>query len=355
MKNNLRPFVNYLLFLLIAPLLFWSCGTKEIEFVPPYQDVEDEFDKIADLPEVDDPDPEVTEPVYQEMSTSPLVANLLEEIMAYEEDGKPISANGRKELKRLKQGLKEMGLDLNPQGDFESKYLAGILDLEAPMDVDIEELLERFMEEYDLTVPLPEIPEVEGLPNLESLRTALNKDMLAGTNEKTMTDIYGPCFQHAREAYDHRVYELDDQLYNAVDQINANYLRRAEEAEERLILRNKQVNDLYVEERNLLYELSSKILKAAVRAGLNGDLEMGEELLAYALIYAYQMRSQIKTWALSCLAFNEKFFIEEIEIIEELREERIARILTIHEEAVQLADRLLIAAFDRCHDQGGGN
>jgi hypothetical protein len=341
--------------LLTAPLLFWSCGTKEIEFVPPYQDVEDEFDKIADLPSVDDPDPEITEPVYQEMSTSPLVANLLEEILAYEEEGKTISVNARKELKRLKQGLKEMGLDLNPQGDFESKYLADILDLEAPMDVDIEELLEKFMEEYDLTATLPEIPEVEGLPDLESLRTALDKGMLAGTNERTMIDIYGPCFQHAREAYDHRVSELDDQLYNAVDQVNANYLRRAEEAEERLIQRNRQVNDLYVEERNLLYELSSRILKAAVRAGLNGDLEMGEEVLAYALIYAYQMRRQIKAWALSCLAFNETFFIEEIEIIEELREERLARILTIYEESVLLGDLLLVAAFDRCHDQGGGN
>jgi hypothetical protein len=275
--------------------------------------------------------------------------------MAYEEEGKPISANARKELKRIREGVKAMGLDLNPQGDFESKYLEDILDLEAPMDVDVEQLLERFMEEYDLTAPLPEIPEVEGLPDLETLGTALEKGMPAGSNERTMTDIYGPCFQHARQAYDHRVSELDDQLYNAVDQVNANYLRRAEDAEERLMQRNKQVNDLYIEERNLLYELSSRILKAAVRAGLNGDLEMGEELLAYALIYAYQMRRQIKAWALSCLAFNEKFFIEEIDIIDELREERIARILTIHEESVELADRLLVAAFDRCHDQGGGS
>ncbi|WP_163381089.1 hypothetical protein [Cyclobacterium sp. SYSU L10401] len=354
MKNRLRPFAKYMaVLLMIAPLIYWGCGTKELEFVPPYQEVEDEFDDIADLPEVDDPDPEFTEPVYEELSTPPLVSNLLEEVMAYEEEGKAISDNARQELKRLKLGLKEMGLDLDAQ--IESGHLAGILDLEASLDEDLDALMASFMEKYGLKAPLPEIPEVGDLPDIEALESALKKDILAGSNARVMSDIYGPCFQHAREAYDDRVYDLDDQLNSAVDRINANYLRRAEQAEERLMRRNEQVNELYMEERNLLHELSARILRAAVRAGLDGDLELAEELRAYALIYAYHMRIQIKEWALSCVAWNETFFNREIEKIEELRESRIARVLTFHEEAVELADRLLNAAFDRCHDQGGGN
>lgn len=355
MKNQLQPYARYLAVLLITPLLYWGCGTKELDFVPPYQEVEDEFDAIADLPEVDDPDPEFTEPVYQELSTPPLVSNLLEEIVAYEEEDKTISDNSRQELKRLTQALKELGLDLDAQGDFESAYLTSILDLEAPMDEELESLLANFMEKYGLDAPLPEIPEVEDLPDLESVQAAIKKNLLAASNAKVMTDIYGPCFQYAREAYDDRIFELDEQLYTAVDRINANYLRRAEQAEERLMRRNEQVHELYMEERNRLNDLATQILKAAVKAGLKGDLELGEELRAYALIYAFHMRGQIKHWALSCLAFNKKFFKQEIEVIEQLREDRIARVLTFHEEAVELADRLLVAAFDRCHDQGGGN
>lgn len=361
MKHYISSFASYLATLSIVPLLFWSCGTEELE--SPFQEVEKLFDQVADLPDLEDPDPEITEPVYQEMSNSPLVANLLEEIVAYEEEGKSISENARKELDKLKLGLEAMGVNLNELGNFESSYPTGILESEAHMDEELEGLMAEFMKKHELTAPLLEIPEVTISPSLESLRSK-SKDKGKDKGKKGKgkdkdnqeeIDIFGPCFERAREAYELRITKLEDQYNTSVDRINENFLRRIEAAKKRLENRNKEVDKHYQEKLKSANELTSEILGKAKMAGRKGNKELDKDLKVFSLIFSYHIREQLVNWYKSSRAFNENYFNEEIEKIERLRDEQLSRVLESYEKALGMAARLLNKAFDRCHNQGGGH
>lgn len=352
-KGTALIFSLFLLFLMVR------CAPEELDLIPPYDQMIDDFDEVDDLPDLDDPDPDIDDPDYEPVDTPVVLGNLLQEIIAFSDKGNPISDPSKKQLQDFNINLKEKGLDLNIFSLIDMDFLTYLMNPENPIDPELEAILNEMFDHPDLDMPLPEVPEYGELTTIEDVLAHIESSK-NGTGQEGFrrmdSDLYTICADRAYRAFQHRLGELTHQLQEQEDEINANYLRRAYDAEERLIERNVLVHLLLMEQLVEHQQMINKILNAARLAVLAGDPELQQDLLAYALIYATYIRRQMAGWYLSSLAFNHVFYEIEIKSITRLRDDRIAAVRKHYREGVMLAERILDRAIQvYCHNQGSGH
>ncbi|WP_158860055.1 hypothetical protein [Lunatibacter salilacus] len=349
---------NLLIFSLSLLLLMVRCAPEELDLIPPYDQMIDDFDEVGDLPGLDDPDPDIDDPDYEPIDTPAVLGNLLQEIIAFSDDGKPISEASKKQLEDFNNKLKEKGLDPDIFSLIDMDFLTNLMNPENAIDPQLEAILNDMFEHPDLEMPLPEVPEYGELTTIEDILARIESSK-NGTGQEGLrrmdSDLYTICADRAYSAFQDRLAELTHQLREQEDAINANYLRRAYEAEERLVERNVLVHMLLMEQLVEHQEMINRILNAARLAVLAGDTELQENLLTFALIYATYIRRQMAGWYLSSLAYNYVFFEIEIQSITKLRDDRIAAVKQHYDEAVMLAEEILEKAIQvYCHNQGSG-
>jgi hypothetical protein len=356
-KNSI---FSALLLLSLAVFVSLRCSVKEFEMVPPYQQIEDDFDQIGDLPNVEDPDPEIKSPNYDGIDTPELLNNLLREIGLFADDGISISAAGKSELKNIHQALKSNSIEMSSLGQLDEVFLKSMANPDnelSELDEEILAKLDQLLIELGFDKFFPEILDVEDLPTQESILALIEKDSrsLSGNNLR-LSELYLECLEEANRAFQRRLRSLNDQLISAEDEINENYLRRANEAEERLMDRNELVHYLLMQQMIVFNEMIEKVIRASFRATKQGDEELAEDLLAFALVYAYYVRSHMSNWVLGSLAFNYQFYKMEIEMITKIRNERLEAVKKHYREALELAEKILREAKDKyCHNQGSGH
>jgi len=339
-------------------LLLVRCAPEELDLIPAYDQMIDEFDKVSDLPDLDDPDPDIDDPDYVPVETPVLLGNLLKEITAFSDHDNPISEPSKKKLRDLNTKLKEKGLQLDILTSIDLDFLTSLMNPDNPIDPELEALLNELFEHPDLNVPLPEVPEYGELTSIEDIMDSFAASK-TGTGQEGLrqmdSDLYTLCADRANRAFQLRLSALTNQLVDQEDQINANYIRRAYDAEERLIERNVLVHHLLMEQMVMHQQMINKILNAARKAVLAGDSELQQDLLVYGLIYATYIRRQMAGWYLSSLAYNHVFYELEIKSITKLREDRIAAVKQYYNEGVMLAEEILASAIRvYCHNQGSG-
>lgn len=354
-ENRGNAFIVSLLLL----LLLVRCAPEELDLIPPYEQMIDDFDEVIDLPDIEDPEPDIDDPDYEPIDTPVVLGNLLQEIIAFSDNDNPISDHSKKQLRDFNLKLKEKGLQLDLISSIDMDFLVYLMNPDNPIDPDLEAILDELFKHPDLDFPLPEVPEYGDLPTIEDVvaHIATSKTGTGQEGFRRMdSDLYTICADRAYRAFQHRLGELTHQLLAQEDVINANYLRRAYDAEERLIERNVLVHLLLMEQLVEHQQTITKILNAARKAVLAGDPELQQDLLAYALIYATYIRRQMAGWYLSSLAFNHVFYEIEIRSITKLRDERIAAVRKHYKEGVMLAEKILDRAIQvYCHNQGSGH
>lgn len=354
-KKNGRVWIfSFFLLLLLA-----RCAPEELDLIPAYEQMIDDFDKVDDLPDLEDPEPDIDDPDYEPVETPVVLGNLLQEIIAFSDAGDPISEPSKQKLRDLNISLKEKGLQPDILSSMDLDFSIYLMNPENPIDPELESLLNEVFEHPDLQIPLPEVPEYGELTTIEDVLARIESSK-SGTGAEGLrrmdSDLYTKCADRAYRAFQHRLSELTRQFLTQEDEINANYLRRAYDAEERLIDRNVLVHQLLIEQMVEHQQMMNKILNAARKAVLAWDPELHEDLLAYALIYATHVRRQMAGWYLSSLAFNHVFYELEIKSITTLRDDRIAAVKKHYKEGVMLAEKILDRAIQvYCHNQGSGN
>ncbi|GAB2989320.1 hypothetical protein GCM10027284_02300 [Cyclobacterium sediminis] len=319
----------------------------------------DEFEEVSDLPELNDPDPDIDDPNYEPLNTPVLLSNLLKEIVAFSDDDSPISEFSKSKLRDLNSKLKEKGLKSGTLSEIDMDFLTYLMNPDNSIDPELDVLLTELFELPDLKASLPEILQYGELTTPEAISDYISSSKI-GTGKEGLrqldSDLYAICAEKANRAFQHRLEALTEQLVEQEDQINDNYLRRAYDAEERLIERNVLVHELLKEQLVEYQVIINKILNAARKAVLAGDLDLQEDLLAYGLIYATNIRLQMAGWFLSSISYNHVFYELEINSITILREDRIAAVKQYYLEGVEMAEEILARAIRvYCHNQGSGS
>ncbi|WP_209331708.1 hypothetical protein [Lunatimonas salinarum] len=371
MKKNLHYVFQGLLILLLGGVslgVFVQCAPQELDLIPPFQQITEDFDEVNDLPGVDDPEPNIEDPDYEDVGPSDEVGNLLEEVILFSEEGRVISEPSRKALRELNDVLKQenTGSDLLVNLDLE--FLIKLMNPENEIDSELEQFLNEFFAKANVDIPLPLIPEYGQVTSVEDIAARLQTEgsLLAGLRQNNggqgnqgqgnrPSDLYSSCVVEANEAFQTRLADLTAQLIEQEDEINGNYLRRAYDAEERLIERNILVHELLMEQLVEHQTTITSIMQAATRAVNHGDHELKEDLLAFALVYAIYIRNQMGAWYLGSLAYNYVFYEAELDSIKKIRDNGIAAIKAHYEEAIAHAEAVLNNAIQvYCHNQGSG-
>lgn len=375
MKKALHYVFQALLVLLLGGVslgVFVQCAPQELDLIPPFQQITDDFDGVNDLPDVDDPEPDVDDPDYEDVGPSDEVGDLLEEVILFSEEGRAISQPSRIALRELSEALKKATAGSGFPLNLDLEFLIKLMNPENEIDSELERFLNEFFAKTNVKVPLPMIPEYGQVASADNIAARLQAEgsLLAGLRQAGQgnqgqghgshggrpSDLYSSCVKQANEAFQTRLAELTAQLIEQEDAINGNYLRRAYDAEERLIERNILVHGLLMEQLVAHQATITKIMAAATRAVNHGDHELKEDLLAFALVYAIYVRTQMGAWYLGSLAYNYVFYEAELNSIKKIRDNGIAAIKAHYEEAIAHAEAVLNNAIQvYCHNQGSGH
>src|SRR5690606_28682055 len=101
--------------------LFMNCSTQDVDTLPPYQS-EKEFDKVEDLPDLNDPDPDGVDVEIGDVNDPPITDSIIEDIS---------NANSEEELAELIGKLLErMGNTVDQMENLDPEILAFIQSLD---------------------------------------------------------------------------------------------------------------------------------------------------------------------------------------------------------------------------------
>lgn len=348
-------------FLSFLALMFVRCGTQELEYIQPYQFVNEEFDGIGELPEVLDEDPVIVEPEYPEIVDSPQAETLLNDLESAESEGdvdafsvtilERIAAFVEGQPDELSEELKELA-----EGLTEADIIA-MFDEGAELDPDILALVLAAIEDLDIGFLFPSIIIPPGLTednpsDRKDFSTDLKKNMML-ENLRTAT-LVGPCADEARAAFNRAVDRLEASRTAQLAITETNYQNRLTAAQQRLITRNAAAFTIYRSRLQFAILYGNRLLSVA-----NSISRFNRQWASYYRWYAYlylvrlrNLYGQIYTLSLRA---NQIAFMQETTNALLQRDLVISIIEANFNAAIANIENLLQAALNACHNQGAGN
>ena len=346
--------------MLLLSLLLWNCDTQDLEFIDPYEFVNDDFDEIPDLDEVEDEDPEIVEPEVGTVEKSAETQSLVSDVLNAGSTG-GISEESKTKLQNVQTYTNSMPAAVNQKAEsLTTAEVANILDSEQELDADLEQARESLknapaevkalLPKIQLTVDFDDLNSAarpkSGLP--QSINDFGSMDILA-------QNVSGPCADAARAAYEERMLELREQRDANFFIIESNYARRLDEADARLASRkDAQAAKLATIKAEML-DATGDILAAAEEAESIGETETAQQLKQLALLYAIDARSALNEWNILVLELLQVRMTQEKAEALAIRDAKTAAVTAAFNAAKAQADALLQQSLADCHNQGSGN
>ncbi|WP_158859854.1 hypothetical protein, partial [Lunatibacter salilacus] len=291
LKSLLR--ISFLSFLVLT---FVRCGTQQLEYIQPYQFVNEEFDGIGELPAVPDEDPVIEEPEYPEIVDSPQAAVLLDDLTAAESEA-DVDAFSVNLLEQISEFVEEL-----PEGASEElKELAEALteadimamfEEGAELDPALLELVQAALGSSDIGFLFPTIIIPPGLieedpEGRKDFSTALEKSLML-ENLRTAT-LVGPCADEARAAFNRAVDRLEASRTAQLATTETNYQNRLTAAQQRLITRNATAYSLYQQRLQYAILYGNRLL-AVANSIARFNPAWANSFRWYALLYLTHLR-----------------------------------------------------------------
>ena len=347
--------------MLLLSFLLWNCDSQDLEFIDPYEFVNDDFDNIPDLSEVEDEDPVIVEPEVGSVEQSAETQSLVNDILNAGSTGE-ISQETQEKLEDVQTFTQQLSTAVNEKAqNLTSTEVANILDPSQELDADLEEVraslanapaeIKALMPKIQLTVDFDDLPGTPAQASSQAQST-INPGL---PFEVFMQNVTGPCADAAYDAYDEKVLVLTEQRDANFFIIESNYARRLDEADDRLITRQNSQAERLQTIRTEMVEATGDILAAADQAESLGETATATQLRQLALLYAVDARSALNEWNTLVLELLDVRLVQEKAQALEIRETKTAQVTAEYEAAVAQADAVLQNSLSNCHNQGSGN
>jgi hypothetical protein len=350
---------KFLLFSLIG-WMFLQCETKELEFMQPYQFVNDDFDGIVDLPTVTDPDPVIEEPVAGEIVESEEVQNIAAELGAAESEA-DVEASTVTILEKIAEFVleqpEETSEDVIELADaLTAEQIAEIFDASTELDPEFIALAEEANGDLDLGELFPDfvLPplDLDDIDGRKDYSVPFDKNLFI-ENLRTAT-LVGPCAEAARDSYDAAISRLvtirDGQLTTAQSTFQTRFLAAQARFEERNLA---AILDLQTRLSASIDVVTELLAVSNSLAGVNTSWARWYRW--YAWIYMVRTRDTIDRLFKSVLEANLTAYDNDIANAEQRRDIVTTEIQSNFDTAVAIADSILTDELDKCHNQGAGN
>lgn len=358
--NRLERLLRIVFFSFLA-FTFIRCGTQELEFIQPYQFVNEEFDGIGELPAVPDENPVIMEPEYPEIEDSEEAETLLDDLASADSEAE-VEAMSVTLLERIAEFVEEQpeGLSEELVELAEALTEADILAMfeeGAELDPDLLALVEAAIGSADLGFLFPDIIIPPGLIEVDpgdrkDFSTDLKKSIML-ENLRTAT-LVGPCADEARAAFNLAVDRLEASRAAQLAVAETNYQNRLAAAQQRLITRNAAAFTLY-QSRLQFGIMYGNLLLAAANNIARFNPTWANYYRWYALLYLVHLRNLYGQQYTLSLRANQIAFTQETtnaliqrNLINSIIEANFAT-------ALANANNLLQASLNACHNQGTGN
>lgn len=354
MTRFLKPMTRgmCIAFVLLTSLTLTNCS-KDDDNPPEEYEFGQEFEDIGDLPDLEDEDPEFTEPDLGAVEESEATTNAVADL----QDGGDLSA--------------ETQASVNAVADFSQDFSAAVETESANLSDDrIEEIMNASELDADLSALADDLENVPDevaalLPNMtfifptETAGMAMARSFTGGdldlTKIRTVAQAQeGPCFDAAKAAYDDAMEEPIQKRDEQLATIEANYQRRLDEADTRYNDRQANIDEAYADYKAQLILTAKNILAAAV-AVQDSDPDLAETIRDFALIYTVKSFKVLNNWYTQTSEYLVTVQDQEIATIEEIKAEREATVNSNFEEIKADAQAALQEAYSQCHNQGSGN
>ncbi|WP_158859532.1 hypothetical protein, partial [Lunatibacter salilacus] len=312
LKSLLR--ISFLSFLVLT---FVRCATQELEYIQPYQFVNEEFDGIGELPAVDDDDPVILEPEYPEIDESAEAEAFLDDLAAAESEAdvdafsvnllEQISEFVEEQPDGVSEELKELAEELS-EADIMAMFEEG-----AELDPGLLALVQDALGSSDIGFLFPTITIPPGLTEEDpegrkDFSTDLEKNMML-ENLRTAT-LVGPCADEARDAFNRAVDRLEASRTALLATTETNYQNRLTAAQQRLVTRNAAAFTIY--QSRLQFGIQyGNLLLAAANSIARFNPAWANYYRWYALLYLVNLRSLYGQMYTLSLRANQVAFMQE--------------------------------------------
>ena len=341
-------------FILSTSLTLTNCS-KDDDNPPKEYEFGQEFEDIGELPDLEDEDPDFTEPDLGAVEEPEATQNALADL----QDGGDLTA----ETQASVDAVADFSQDFSAEVQTEAANLS---------DARIEEILNASELDADLdglADDLENVPdEVAGLlpgmtftmPAETQATTAMARSFLNGGEPALTKPILfaqsqeGPCFDAAQAAYDDAMEEPIQKREEQLATIQANYEKRLDEAATRYGERQANLDEAYADYKTQLIQTAKNILAAAV-AVQDSDPDLAETLRNFALIYTVKSFKVLNNWYAETSAYIIVVKNQEIARIEEIRDSKEELVNTNFEQIKEEAKAALQEAYSQCHNQGSGS
>ena len=328
----------------LVPAFFIGCVSSESDSDLPVTPVTEKplseiFKDMEKLPAIEDPKPEFEELKYEEIFAQAYLMRGLTDVAS--EDPMPVY---------LKNTLKSMGeqvRDVDPAirdkfANASLNYLVAIMDPRVPLDPQLEQILQRLWEQLDFNLPFTPVPVVEGLEELkaavESGGEVMGRSVLLAHEGEDDSCAQAVFMQYGSGA---RACGLD--FTQSLEIIESNYLRRMYEAEMRLEERNELLLAFELEQLPVAVEKFREVLTAIRKTGADGEVRDIRANIGYlAAAYAYHLRLNVPLWHEYGAQLVEWYYYKEIELIEEIREQKEAEADLAYQHCIDWVNGLII-------------
>lgn len=335
--------------LALVGLIFVNCSKDDD--TPPTYEFEEQFEDLEEIPDVEDEDPEITEPD----TGSVVESEEKEEVTNDLEDGGEVS-------EETKETMEEVGTFSETLSEETQETAANLTD----------EKIDEIMESEDLNADLeatataienaPEkvkamLPKVdfgEAFEGEFSAQTTILNTSLVNKGSSATKQQTNACEASAQKAYEDALAPAIAKRQENLGVIEVNYVRREGEAQVRFDNRLEALDQSYATYKAQLKEGAIKLL-ALSETYKEDDPDLAKQIKELALLYTLGSRKALNDWYASGVTKITNKKTAEINNAAEIRDTKNAEEQAKFDAVKAHADAKLQTALSQCHNQGSGS
>jgi hypothetical protein len=358
MKTNfIQPVRRALLFstLVAGSFLLYNCSSDDD--TPEPEPTAPDFEEVADLPAVEDEDPQITEPETGSIEASEETETIVTDVLNAENTGS-ISDATKESLSKVGAFSQQLPASVQEKAaNLDEAAIDAILNQDEELDADLAAVRDQLKDlPEEISKLLPEINFTADLEALKAMgtKTSGNKTYDFGDLDP-VSQVTGSCGEVTRAAYAEKIEDLTAQMETNLSIVTANYTRRLNEADARYDDRLESQEELYATNKTDIKATLTNILAAAEKATSIGETALATQLKQLTLLYAIDARAALEEWNVLVLQLlDNRREAEKATALEikEVKEEKVAADFATSKDQ---ADEILNEGLANCHNQGSGN
>jgi hypothetical protein len=343
--------------LALGSLILSNCSTQELEFIDPYEFINNDFDGIGDLPAVNDPEMSFSEPETGEVADAEETLAIIADVLRAA-SGEDITSQTLTSLERVSVFAESLPASVMEKAEsLDALAVANLLDPETTLPANLADLQVALADvSSDIAQLLSQIVLSVDFERFRAANAAIKApSVYVNPTDVLAQSLVGPCADAANSAYAEVTTTLRGQRDAQLATVEANYSRRILEADARYTARLAlHAEDLQVNIDEIAATIT-QLLDAATHSDSIGEPEIAEELRILALFYTIEARTALMTWNDLVLELLENVLAEEKAAIQERRVLVTTEVTANFNAAKVQADAILTNSLNDCHNQGSGN